>query len=143
MNAIDTKQRELRTFFERYAKASRAQDPEPLAAMYAASFIVGGPEGSMSFANDERFIAWLKQVHAFNQERGMRALEVVSVEPIALSPAHDLAIVKWGARFERTGDRLIEFQIAYLLESTPAGTKILAYVSQTDERAEMKKLGLL
>jgi hypothetical protein len=144
MNAIEsTRQTELGAFFEQYAKASQAQNPQALAAMYAASFIVGGPEGSMSFTNDARFIEWLKQVYDFNQKHGMRALEIVSVDPIALSPAHTLAIVRWGARFERTGDRLVEFQISYLLEHTTEKMKILSYISQADQQAEMRALGLL
>jgi hypothetical protein len=85
--------------------------------MYAPSFIVGGPGGSASFVNDERFVAWLEQVFAFNREHGMHALEVVC-------------------------DRLVEFRISYLLEHTTE-TKILAYVSEADQAAEMKKLGLL
>jgi hypothetical protein len=139
----DTRRARLRTFFEDYAKASQASDPRALAAMYAASFIVGGPQGSMTFANDARFIDWLKQVHDFNQEHGMRALEVVSADPVALSPIHSLAIVKWGARFEKSGDRRVEFQISYLVEGGTDGMKILSYISQSDQEAEMKALGLV
>jgi hypothetical protein len=132
---------ELRAFFDGYARTSLAHHPDALAAMYAASFIVGGPQGSKTFANDGRFLAWLKQVFDTNRERGMRTLEVVSIDSIALSPAHTLAIVKWGARFERTGERLIEFQISYLLEHAAKGTTILSYISQADEDAEIKALG--
>jgi hypothetical protein len=133
----------LRAFFEHYAKASQAADPRALAAMYAASFIVGGPQGSKAFTNDARFIDWLKQVHALNEKHGMRTLEVVSADPIALSPLHTLAIVKWGARFEKTGDRRVEFQISYLVEDGSDSMKILSYISQADQEAEMKRLGLV
>jgi hypothetical protein len=139
----ETRQAEVRAFFERYAKASQMQDPREVATMYAGSFIVGGPQGSMTFANDTRFIEWLKQVYDFNQKHGMRALESVSVNPIALSPAHTLATVTWGARFERTGARLIKFEISYLLEHTRQGTKILSYISASDQQEEMAKQGLL
>jgi hypothetical protein len=57
--------------------------------------------------------------------------------------ASALAIVKWGVRFERTGDRLVEFQISYLLEHTTEGARILSYITQADQQAEMKALGLL
>jgi hypothetical protein len=137
------RQAELRGFFDDYAKASQADDPAALAALYAPTFIVGGPEGSASFANDAGFIAWLKQVHDFNRQHGLRTMEVVSVDGTALSPIHTLAVVRWGARFERTGDRRIDFQIAYLLEQRSEGTKILSYISQADQQAEMKALGLL
>jgi hypothetical protein len=139
----DNLQAGLRVFFERYAEASQNQRPEALAAMYAETFIVGGPQGSMSFANDSRFLTWLKQVYDFNQKHGMRSLEVVLVDGIVLSPLHTLATVKWGARFERTGDRRTDFQISYLLEKAADSWKILSYISQADQEEEMKRLGLI
>jgi hypothetical protein len=134
---------ELRAFFDNYARTSQAHNADAVAALYAPSFIVGGPQGSRTFANDAGFITWLDQVFNANQALGMRALEVVSIEPVALSPIHTLAIVKWGARFERTAERLIEFQISYLLEHGTNGTTILSYISQADEEAELKAAGLL
>jgi hypothetical protein len=71
----DNDQAGLREFFERYASAWQKSDPEALAAMYASTFIVGGPQGSMSFANDSRFFAWLAQVHDFNKKHGICRLD--------------------------------------------------------------------
>ena len=82
------------TFFARYARLSMAGDARPLAALYAPTFIVGGPDGSTAFTNDAAFLAWLDQVFAFNQQQGMRTLDVVSVRDTALSPRHSLATVK-------------------------------------------------
>jgi hypothetical protein len=131
-------------FFDRYARLSQQDHPELLAALYGPTFIVGGPEGSMAFANDARFLDWLKQVRQFNQQHGMRGMAVISVGEQPLSPRHTLATVRWGARFERTGERVIEFTIAYLLERAAAvGWTILAYVSERDQAEAMKELGLL
>ena len=88
-----------------------SSEPEALAGVYAATFIVGGPEGSHAFTNDARFIEWLRQVADFNRQHGMRALMPVSIRDMTLSPLHTLAAVTWGARFEKTGDRVIEFEI--------------------------------
>jgi hypothetical protein len=144
MDRADERQRAaLRAFFERYARASEGEDPTVLAVMYAASFIVGGPQGSMAFANDGRFLDWLTQLFDFNRRHGMRGLHVVSLDAVPLSPLHALAVVRWGVRFEKTADRLVEFRISYLIESPNGGAKILAYVSQADQEAEMKRLGLL
>jgi hypothetical protein len=38
---------------------------------------------------------------------------------------------------------LIEFRITYLLEKASDGYKILSYISEADQEAEMRKLGLL
>jgi hypothetical protein len=133
---------ELREFFERYANASRARDPEPLASMYAPAFLVAGPRGSATFTNDARFREWLSGVAAAQQARGMRSLAVADLEVRALSPIHLLAEVTWDARFEQTSDRPITFRIAYLVERGAEGMRVLAYVSELDEDEELKRLGL-
>ena len=133
----------LDQFFSRYAELSLGPHPEALAGLYAPMFIVGGPEGSHGFANDGHFLEWLKQVAAFNREHGMRALTVVSIDGIELSPLHTLATVTWGARFHKTGHRLIEFAISYLLEKSDRDWRILSYISRSDQNAEMAKEGLL
>jgi hypothetical protein len=133
----------LDRFFSRYAQLSTGPRPEDLAPLYAPTFIVGGPEGSQAFANDARFIEWLQQVTTFNRKRGMQALTVVSIRDISLSPLHTLASVTWGARFEATGDRLVEFEISYLLEVSADAWRILAYISRADQQREMERAGLL
>jgi hypothetical protein len=133
----------LDRFFSRYAELSLGPQPEALAGPYAPTFIVGGPEGSHAFANDDRFLEWLRQVAAFNRQHGMRSLIVVSVDGMELSPLHVLATVTWGARFDKTGDRAIAFAISYLLENSDGDWRILSYISRADQNAEMAKEGLL
>jgi hypothetical protein len=133
----------LSRFFERYAELSQDDEPAALAALYAPTFIVAGPQGSKAFENDARFVEWLHQVRDFNRQHGMRSLEVTAIQEIALSPRHSLARVTWGVRFDRTGDRLIEFEIAYLLEQDGDRRTILSYVSRSDQEQEMKSLGLM
>jgi hypothetical protein len=133
----------LSRFFEEYARLSQDDEPSALAALYAPTFIVGGPQGSHAFANDARFLEWLRQVRDFNRQHGMRSVAPVAIEEVAISPRHSLARVTWGARFARTGDRLIEFEIAYLLEQSGDRWTILSYISRSDQDEEMRKLGLL
>jgi hypothetical protein len=133
----------LDQFFRRYVVISTGLHPEELATLYAPTFIVGGPAGSHAFANDGRFAEWLRQMAEFNHQHGMRTLEAVSIRDVTLSPIHTLAVVMWGARFDKTGDRVIEFEISYLLEKAEEGWKILSYVSRSDQNAEMAKEGLL
>lgn len=134
---------ELARFFTEYASVSLGPQPEALAGLYAPTFIVGAPTGSHAFANDDRFLDYLRQVATFNREHGMRALTVVSVERVDMSPIHVLAIVTWGAHFQKTGDRRIEFVISYVLEQTDHGWRILSYISQADQNARMAQEGLL
>lgn len=133
----------IEQFFTRYAALSMGDDDRALAAMYAPSFFVAGPSGSMTFANDARFLEWLAQVRAFNRQHRMHALSPAAVRETTLSPLHALAQVRWSARFEQTGDRAIEFEIAYLLERAAESWHVLGYVSARDQEEEMRALGLL
>ena len=91
----------LEQFFVRYAALSMGDDDRALAAVYAPSFFVGAPEGSMTFANDVQFLEWLGRVRTFNRQHGMHALAPLAVRETVLSPRHVLAQVRWSARFEK------------------------------------------
>jgi hypothetical protein len=130
-------------FFARYAALSMGDDDHAMAEMYAPSFFVAAPKGSMVFPNDARFLEWLGQVRAFNRQHGMHAVAPAAVRETALSPLHVLAQVRWNARFEKTGDRPVEFEIAYLIERAGESWRILGYVSERDQEEEMRALGLL
>ena len=130
-------------FFANYAATSMGDDGVALAALYAPSFFVAGPRGSMTFANDARFLEWLAQTRAFNRQHGMHALAPAAVRETALSPVHVLAQVRWRVQFEKTGARAIEFEIAYLLERVAESWRVLGYVSERDQEEEMQALGLI
>jgi hypothetical protein len=133
----------LRRLFEEYASTSLGPAPEELARFYGDSFLVAGPGGSAAFQNDDQFLAWLSQVHEFNEQAGMRSLEVVSVAETPVSHEYSLVRVEWGARFLKTGDELIQFEISYLLRLTQETPKIVAYISHEDQEEVMKARGLL
>jgi hypothetical protein len=132
-----------RDFFDIYAEVSMAGDAERLAGFYAPVFIVAGPKGSASFPNDGDFLRWLRGVFAFNRRSGMQSMQVVNVREHRISDTHATFTVTWGTRFAKTGDRVVEFDITYLLEDAGSGRKILAYVAHTDQEEEMRRLGVL
>ena len=133
----------LEQFFTDYAALSMGSDDRALAGVYAPRFFVGGPSGSMTFANDAQFLDWLAQVRSFNRQHGMNALSPASVRETVLSPQHVLAQVRWSARFEKTGGRAIDFEIAYLMERAGESWRVLGYISARDQQEEMQALGLL
>ena len=135
---------ELETFFRDYADISFSGTAERHAAFYAPNFIAAGPAGSAVFANDTAFVDWLRNVREFNRRTGMQSVEVVTLgQPAVLSPARILVNVEWGARFSKTGDRLITFRISYLLERSQDTWKILAYIDEKDQMAVMRELSLI
>jgi hypothetical protein len=133
----------LKLFFDGYAKASMGPDPEAVADHYASDFVTSGPTGSAAFRNDEKFLAWLRQVHDFNQQSGMQSLEVVSVSQVPIEDHHALATVEWGTTFVKTAEEQIRFQISYLVQLLDGRPVILAYVSHQDQEEVMKARGLI
>lgn len=132
----------IKNFFETYALVSMEPNLERHASLYAGEFIAAGPSGSAAFKNDGKFIEWLKQVHDFNKKIGMEALRAVSVSSDPISDKYSFATVEWGAKFKKTGEKLIRFEITYLLQFIENEPKILAYVDHEDQEKAMKELGI-
>jgi len=53
-----------------------------------------------------------------------------------------MVVVRWGITFDKTGNKLIEFDRSYIIEETGSEPKIILLISHVDEEAAMKKLGL-
>jgi hypothetical protein len=130
-------------YFADYGASALSGDPEQVARFYAPSFLTAGPTGSMVHRNDDTFRDWLGQVFAANQATGMTAMEVLAVDEAPISDTHTLITVEWGARFAKTGDEVIAFRIAYLVELLGEKPAILAYVSHEDQAALMSAKGLI
>jgi hypothetical protein len=134
---------DVKQFFDRYAAASLSGEPARTAELYAPRFIAAAPSGSGVYSNDDGFLEWLRSLDEFNRKTGMRSMTVEAVDENRLSRTHALATVHWSAKFEKTGDEPVRFEITYLLERTEPGWKVLAYVSHKDQQEEMRRFGLL
>lgn len=51
--------------------------------------------------------------------------------------------VHWGATFEKTGNKLVEFDVTYFIQKTGTEPKIIMFIVHQDEERAMKELGLL
>ncbi|HEX4136946.1 MAG TPA: hypothetical protein VHY84_20210 [Bryobacteraceae bacterium] len=141
---MDSSVAALTAYFQDYAASSAEPSAARTAAFYTDTFMVAGPRGSAAFKNDGNFAIWLRQLYEYNQQVGLLSMSVVSIqEPVLLSPLHILATVEWGARFQKTSDRLITFRITYLLENSNGQWKIISYISEKDQEEEMRNAGLL
>jgi hypothetical protein len=137
------RQEKLRDFFERYARVSLGPEPEKLAGFYDTSFLVAGPKGGAAFKNDESFLAWLRDLHAFNAKAGITSITAGEIGETPVGAGYALVTVRWAATFQRTGDAPIRFSISYLLRESEASLKVAAYVSHEDQEDVMRANGLL
>lgn len=133
---------DIEAFFRRYANASTSDTPEDLARFYDESFLAAAPAGAAAFKNDDGFLEWLRQVHAFNQQTGLTAIEVEGVSNRPLGDHYVMADVEWSATY-RAAPAPIRFTISYLLRLTEGGPMVVAYVSHDDQDAVMREHGLL
>ncbi len=133
----------LRPFFEEYAQANDQNDLTSIAGFYADSFMAAGPKGSVTFTNDQHFVEWLRQLQEFNKQTGMKQMQIVNFEQTSISDDYQAAIITWGAKFPKTGDELITFDITYFLNVKQTTPKIIMYVSHSDQEDLMREKGLL
>jgi len=133
----------LRAFFEAYAEANNKHNLEPLAAMYADSFIAAGPGGNAVFKNDAQFIKWLQELLQWNLQMGMQQIRIVRFAEAPVSDQYRQAIVTWGAKFEKTCNEEILFDITYYVYLQQDAPRIIMYIAHTDQDALMREKGLL
>lgn len=138
-----SRQQKLREYFERYANVSLSPDPTRLSGFYDASFLVAGPKGGAAFNNDDSFLAWLRELHAFNVRTGLTSMTVNDIHEVPVGAGYSLVTVTWAATFQRTGATPIQFAISYFLREAESGLKVAAYVSHEDQEDAMRARGLL
>lgn len=137
------RQAQLHEYFSRYASLALGPDAAQLAELYDASFLAAGPTGSAAFRNDESFLAWLRELHAFNARTGMTSMTVGEIHEMPVGAGYTLVTVTWAATFQRTGATPIRFTISYLLREVESGLKVAAYISHDDQEDAMRAHGLL
>jgi hypothetical protein len=136
---MDTKLQEL---FKAYEKAYSALDLETTATFYADTFVSAGPKGTIAVGKQE-FLSKAKQASDFYRSVGLEYGKVLSTKELPITDHHPAITVHWGVKFRKTGDRLVEFDVTYIIDNTGPKPKIVMFVSHEDEEETMKKLGLL
>lgn len=74
---------------------------------------------------------------------GMEYGKILHATEMPIGDHHALVQVHWGVKFRKTGARLIEFDITYIIDKTGLEPKIIMFISHEDEEEAMKRLGLL
>lgn len=132
----------LQKMFDAYEKAYSALDFETSAGFFADTFISAGPKGAIAQSKSE-FKAKAKQAADFYRGVGLEYGKILSTSEIPLADHHSLVTVHWGVKFRKTGYKLIEFDVSYIIDRTGPEPKIVMFVSHEDEEEAMKRLGLL
>lgn len=132
----------IRELFAGYEKAFAALDMEKSAGFFADSFISAGPRGAIAQSKAE-FLRMGHQAAEFYRSVGQTSAKILSLEETGISNEYSLVKVHWGVTFRKTGNRMIEFDVSYLVQKTGPEPKIILFIAHEDEEQAMKELGLL
>lgn len=137
MEMVSSRMAEFLESFER----SRQGGPEAVAALYAETFLAGGPEGARCVRLEDFLKALPKRKEMF-EAAGLRRTQLAGVTETPLGERYTMARTKWRMTFAREGgERVVEVESTFLVDFGGAEAKILAYLSHEDAVKKAASLG--
>ena len=132
----------IKKLFEEYEKAFNALEVEKQVPLFAEHFISAGPQGSIALGRDE-FARMASKAAQFYRSVGQTSAKILRIDESAISNEYSMVKVRWGATFEKTGNKMSEFDVTYFIQKTGPEPKIIMFIAHQDEESAMKELGLL
>ena len=131
---------QLDTLFKEYETALDKLDVKTISGYCADSFISAGPKGSIT-QSPKDYEKKAEQVNKFYKSVGRNSARIISKRVMPICNEYSMVVVRWGITFNKTGNKLIEFDISYIVQETGSEPKIILFISHEDEETAMKKLG--
>jgi len=131
---------QLDTLFKEYETAFDKLDVKTISGYCADSFISAGPKGSIT-QSPKDYEKKAEQVNKFYKSVGRNSARIISKRVMPICNEYSMVVVRWGITFNKTGNKLIEFDISYIVQETGSEPKIILFISHEDEETAMKKLG--
>ena len=132
----------IKKLFKEYEEAFNALDVEKQVPFFAEHFISAGPRGSISQGRDE-FAKMASEAAKFYRSIGQKSAKILSMDETTISREYSMVKIHWGVTFEKTGNKLIEFDVTYIIQKTDPELKIIMFIAHQDEEKAMKELGLI
>ena len=132
---------QLDTLFKEYETAFDKLDVKTISGYCADSLISAGPKGSIAQSRKD-YEKKAEQTNKFYKSVGRNSARIISKRVMPICNDYSMVVVRWGITFAKTGNKLIEFDMSYIIQETGSEPKIILLISHEDEEAAMKKLGL-
>jgi hypothetical protein len=132
----------LKKLFDEYEAAFKALNMEKSAGFFADTFISAGPRGAIAQSKIE-FLKMGQQAAEFYRKVGQTSAKILIADENPISKEYTMVRVHWGVTFHKTGDKLIEFDVSYLVQKTSPEPKIILFIAHQDEEKAMQELGLI
>ena len=133
---------QLDTLFKQYETAFNKLDLKTISGYYADTFISAGPKGVIAQSKKE-FEEKAEEAVGFYRSVGHRSARIISKRVMPICDKYDMVVIRWGVTFEKTGSKIIEFDISYIVYEIDDLPRIILFISHEDEEEAMKKLGLI
>jgi hypothetical protein len=134
----------MESFFRTFEQLSAESNAADLASLYAPSFLLAGPNGSQLVQATDLQQAIPKRKDLF-KTLGCTSTHLATLEETSLDDRYSLVRTEWHWRFERSSEAIVEFTLpsSYVVERSPDGWQIVAYIPHADIMAELRQRGLL
>ena len=132
---------QLDTLFKEYETAFDKLDVKTISAYCADSFISAGPKGSITQSRKD-YEKKAEQATKFYKSIGRNSAKIISKRVMPICNDYSMVVVRWGITFDKTGNKLIEFDTSYIIQEIGDEPKIILLISHEDEEEAMKKLSL-
>lgn len=136
-----TNETKISNFFKAYGETF--DNGEKLSEFYSDCALASAPKFVGCLKGREELCKVLIQISEYQIKTGMTALVPLKIDTSEIDSLHCWSKVHWGARFKKTGDKTIEFDISYLLRINEKKFSILLYISHQDEQQLRQDLDLL
>ena len=132
---------QLDTLFKEYEAAFDKLDVKTISGYCAESFISAGPKGSITQSRKD-YEKKAEQATKFYKSIGRNSAKIISKRVMPICNDYSMVVVRWGITFDKTGNKLIEFDTSYIIQEIGSEPKIILLISHEDEEEAMKKLAL-
>lgn len=130
----------IQQLFSDYENAYNKLDLRTQVGAFADNFVMAGPKGVISQTQDD-FIKNADKAIEFYRSVGMNSARILSMKESPISEQYTMVLIHWGVTFEKTGDKMEEFDVSYIVHNAAGHPEIIMAIAHQDEDEAMKKLG--
>ena len=132
---------QLDTLFKEYETAFDKLDVKTISGYCADRIVSAGPKGSITQSRKD-YEKKAEQATKFYKSIGRNSAKIISKRVMPICNDYSMVVVRWGITFDKTGNKVIEFDTSYIIQEIGNEPKIILLISHEDEEEAMKKLAL-
>ncbi len=139
-----TTEQATREFFEAHERSSAAGDAEALARLYAASFLVAGPNGAQVVKSCDLLHAIPKRKQIL-EAAGCTSARLTALHETKLDDRYSLVRTEWRWQLHQIGEAPPEVTLSstFIVQQSSEGLRIVLYLPHGDIMAVLRERGLL